>query len=194
MIKIEGWMVDGKTRYQQFSYISHIRNPATHLTLGAALWGFVLEQPAISDSSLSWPGVFWNLIVCCLVTDLYFYGTHWALHTRHFKHLHHMHHLAARPDIVHTTYASIAESLLVDGGTLIIGPLATGFADNWIALSIWSAALTFYTSLLHCSKLACCDVPVIGSCIRYHLKHHQSPQKNFGLTPLIDWLCSICLR
>lgn len=122
--------------------------------------------------------VVWRLWLVYAVSQVYFYCAHRFVHSSPFlfRHVHGMHHTIADPFALSTLYCSISETVFLNLGAVLAGPVLLG--PDLFTNCLWMALAGTYTPLAHAGH---------GSAAVYHHRHHMHMSVNFG-SPVLDAL------
>ena len=136
-------------------------------------------EPLATESAIAPRREAFNLLVCVLTVDVWFYWTHRALHwPALYRRIHKIHHRYKAPVAAVAVYAHPLEFLVGNIAGVLIGPVLSNChpytAYLWVATSLVStcgahSGYTFFSA-------------------QKHDDHHQFFNWNFGVGPMCDVL------
>jgi sterol desaturase/sphingolipid hydroxylase (fatty acid hydroxylase superfamily) len=124
--------------------------------------------PTYSEES-TWKTII-RLSLLILTANVWFVGSHWAMH--HFPLLrsaHSQHHSFRQPYAPTSIYCHPVEMLLVNWPLLFVCPSTLGVGSS--SLNAWAVGLALYVCIAHCGHQV---VPRWLVDVGYHEKHHRS--------------------
>lgn len=135
--------------------------------------------------------VFFKLVMCFLIVEIWFYHIHYLLHNKLFySTFHKTHHTFAEPYALTAMYCSPFEAVFCNLIAVTLGPLLMSLSTPWVY--IWFGFTAFNTIMSHSGLKYSIKVPFKK--IEVHLidgahdLHHKNFIYNYGTLPIFDIL------
>lgn len=125
-----------------------------------------------------------DLAVCIGVEEVLFYYSHRALHSRAlYARIHKVHHRFVAPIALAAFYAHPLEAAISNVLPLLVGPMLV--RAHVTTVWLWTLMGIFGTQFHHCGYQF---TPQWDLQPRFHDRHHETNDCNFGLVGALDWL------
>ena len=125
-----------------------------------------------------------DVALCICVEEVLFYYSHRALHSRAlYARIHKVHHRFVAPIALAALYAHPIEAALSNVLPLLVGPML--LRSHVTTVWLWTLLGVLGTQFHHCGYHM---TPQWDLQPRFHDRHHETNDCNYGLVGALDWL------